>query len=328
MILAGDIGGTKTTLALFEETAGHLVRERQMTYRSREHGSLTEIVRDFLKNAPAAVEGACLGVAGAVVNGEVRPTNLSWTVRESDLAEATGAHTVKLLNDLEAASIGMLYLPPTELKVLQQGREEPAGRNAVVISAGTGLGEGILLWDGQRHIPVASEGGHGDFAPRDDLQVELWRYLRDRFKGHVSYERVLSGPGFVNIFEFLRDTHVAQEPDWLKDERQKDDPAAVVSRAALAHRCEIAVKTMSIFCDIYGAEAGNLALRCVATGGVFLGGGIAPKILPALMDGTFVRAFTDKGRFAKLLEGISVRVALNVEAPLIGAARYIQRDLG
>lgn len=232
---------------------------------------------------------------------------------------------VKLLNDLQAAAYGMLHLEPTELCVLQPGLQRKG--NIVVIAAGTGLGEAMLYWDGEQHHPLASEGGHADFAPRTDQEVELLAYLRREF-GRVSYERLLSGPGFFTIYRFLRDSGFAPEPAWLRERIAQGDPSAVVSQVGLAGEHPLCTQTLDLFTSIYGAEAGNLALKALALGGVYVGGGIAPKILPKLRDGTFIRAFTEKGRLAELMRTIAVKVALDPRAPLIGAAHYAQMQLG
>jgi glucokinase len=264
----------------------------------------------------------CFGVAGAVIDGKSRITNLPWQLDEQVLARAIGVPRVKLLNDLEAAAYGMLHLSSAELCVLNPGSGPGRRGHAAVIAAGTGLGEALLYWDGQRHHPMASEGGHADFAPRTDQEIELLRYLRVRSDGHVSFERVLSGPGFYSVYCFLRDSGHAPEPPWLAEKLQGRDPNPIITQVGLAGEDPLCVATLELFSTLYGAEAGNLALKCVATGGVFVGGGIAPKMLKVLQDGSFLRGFTDKGRFSGLMKSIEVSVALNPAAPLIGAAHY------
>lgn len=324
MILAGDIGGTKTVLGLFEEAGGTLRAAREETFPSRSHGALEEILDRFLgSGSRPAIRAACFGVAGPVVDGRSRTTNLPWELDEVALARRVGAPRAKLLNDLEAAAYGMLFLAPGDLRTLHPGAGQRRG-NIAVIAAGTGLGEAMLYWDGDRYHPIASEGGHADFAPRTDLEVELLGYLRREF-GHVSYERLLSGPGLFNIYRFLRDSGYAKEPAWLREELASGDPSATISRLALADAHLLCTGSLDLFAAIYGAEAGNLALRCLAVGGVYVGGGIAPKILPKLQNGTFVRAFTEKGRLADLMRTIAVNVAVNSGAPLIGAAHYGRR---
>ncbi len=319
MILAGDVGGTKTALALFELRAGALVLEREATLPSREFPTFEDAVARFLDGgARPAVEAACFGVAGPVVNGRSVTTNLPWQLDEATLAASLPARRVRLLNDLEATGYGVLTLPPTALEPLQRGAARRG--NMVLIAAGTGLGEALLIWDGQRHLVVASEGGHVDFAPRTDLETELLRFLRKEL-GRVSYERVLSGPGLYNVYRFLRDTGGLPEPSWLHDRIATGDPSAVVSEVGLAGGHPLCVQALDLFVSVYGAEAGNLALKALAVGGVFVGGGIAPKIRAKLADGTFVTAFCDKGRFAELMASIPVSLVLESRTALLGAAR-------
>ena len=325
MILAGDIGGTKTLLALFDDAAGTLQLRRDATFPSQEAASLEAILTGFLGTTATPLRAACFGVPGVVIDGRCETTNLPWTLDERTLAQRTGAPRVKLLNDLEAAAYGMLHLEAHELAPLNAGTRPSRRGNVAVIAAGTGLGEAMLIWDGSHHMPVASEGGHADFAPRTDQELELLRYLRGTFGSHVSYERVLTGPGLHNIYNFLRDTGYAPEPPWLAAQLISGDPSATIAEVGLAGRDPLCMATLDLFASAYGAEAGNMALRCLAIGGVFVGGGIAPKLLPTLRNGRFMQAFTAKGRFAELLQSIPVHVALNPRAPLLGAARYALR---
>ena len=325
MILAGDIGGTKTVLALFDDAAGTLQLVRDATFPSPEATSLEAILTRFLASPGTPPRAACFGVPGVVIDGRCETTNLPWHLDERALAQHTRAPRVKLLNDLEAAAYGMLHLEARELASLNDAAQPRRTGNIAVIAAGTGLGEAMLVWDGAHHLPVASEGGHADFAPRTDQEVELLLYLRRQFNGHVSYERVLTGPGLHNIYNFLRDTAYAPEPAWLAERLSSGDPSAAIAEVGLAGGAPLCVAALDLFAAAYGAEAGNMALRCLATGGVFVGGGIAPKILPALRRGQFMHAFTNKGRFAELLQSIPVRVALNPRAPLLGAAHYALR---
>ncbi|HYB72707.1 MAG TPA: glucokinase [Candidatus Sulfotelmatobacter sp.] len=324
MILAGDIGGTKTALALFDEGPGPLAPAREATLPSGEFASLEAAARRFLDAGPAVtVTAACFGVAGPVIGGRAVTTNLPWEVEERRLAEAIPAPRVRLLNDLEAAAHGVLLLRPDELETMQAGRSQPG--NSVLIAAGTGLGEAILFWDGRRYSALASEGGHANFAPRNDLEIALLRYLWKEHP-HLSYERVLSGPGLFNIYRFLRDGgHAPEEPE-LRDRMAREDPSAVISEVGLAGGNPLCEKALDLFASIYGAEAGNLALKAMAVGGVFVGGGIAPRIRGKLADGTFLTAFRDKGRFAELLASIPVHLVLNPRAPLLGAAQ-VAREL-
>jgi glucokinase len=302
MILAADIGGTKSNLGLF--TDGGEGPVRLATYRNAEHEHPTDLVRDFLSENGAEVHYACLAVAAPVASGAVTGVNLPWPVYAHEIVELLHVPGVQVVNDLEANAHGIAALGPDDFVVLNEGDPEASG-NAAVISAGTGLGEAGLYWDGERHHPFASEGGHADFAPRSELEAALCAHIEERY-GHASYERVCSGMGLVNIYTFLGGS--------------PNDPREI-SRAALEGSDERASWALDLMVSIYGAEAGNLALTVMATGGVYLGGGIAPKIMPKLTDGAFMRAFVDKGRFRARLERIPVRVILNDKAALLGAAR-------
>jgi glucokinase len=327
MILAGDIGGTKTVIALFDNFSSDLRLVRDTTFPSKDHKSLEEILEKFIHGEQIAnLQAGCFGVAGAVIEGKCRTTNLPWELDEVALAKAIKAPRVKLLNDLEAAAFGMLFLRPDEMAALNPDAKPSRKGNVAVIAAGTGLGEAMLYWDGTHHHPLASEGGHADFAAQTDEEIELLKYLRNRFGGHVSYERMLSGPGFYNIFSYLRDSGRHQETPALEEKLAAGgDPSIAVTQLGLAGTDPLCVATIDLFARIYGAEAGNLALKCVAVGGVFVGGGIAPKMLAGLKKGHFLKGFTDKGRFSPLMKGLEVNVALNPRAPLIGAAHYAAR---
>jgi glucokinase len=318
MILAGDIGGTKTILAFFQVEGGRLRTIVEATFHSREHVNLYEIVSKFVSAHNLPFTHACFGIAGPVKQGRCETTNLPWVVDAKVLASQLGIKTVGLINDLEANAYGIAALAPTDLIVLNQGAKEAEG-NAAIISAGTGLGEAGLYWDEQQHRPFACEGGHADFAPRNELQMELLRYLLQRYT-RVSWERVLSGPGLYNIYQFLRDTGRDQEPTWLTEELRHQDPTTVIAQVALAGKCSLCEQALDLFVSLYGAEAGNLALTLMATGGVFIGGGIAPKIIEKLKGSTFMEAFTAKGRLQSLLEAMPVRVIVNSKAALLGAA--------
>ncbi len=319
MLLAGDVGGTKTALALFEARGAELTLAREAELPSREFPKLEDAIVRFLADGPRGpVEAACFGVAGPVVNGRCVATNLPWVVDETDLAARIPAGRVRLLNDLEAMGHGVLALAPSSLATLQPGT--PRAGSRVLLAAGTGLGEALLIWTGERHIVIACEGGHADFAPRTDLEIELLRFLRKEL-GRVSYERVLSGPGLFNIYRFLREQGGVSEPQWLRDRIEVGDPSAVVSEVGLVGGHPLCVQALDMFASIYGAEAGNLALKALAVGGVFIGGGIAPKIRAKLEDGAFITAFCDKGRFAQLMASIPVQLILEPRAALLGAAR-------
>lgn len=318
MILAGDIGGTNTRLALLEMEDKWPRVIVEQTFPSREHKSLDEIVRQFLGEHGLTIKRACFGVAGPIRNRRSKPSNLPWVVDADQLATLFGFDAVTLVNDLEANAFGLVALEAKDFAVLNEGAPESEG-NTAIISAGTGLGEAALHFEGKMHRPFASEGGHADFAPRNELEIELLRYLIPQFH-HVSYERVLSGPGLLNIYTFLRDTGRGEEAAWLADEMQEADPSAVITRAALEGKSELCMRALDLFVSIYGAEAGNLALKVNATGGVFLGGGIAPRIIDKLKSPAFMEAFTAKGRMRPLLEAVPVRVILNDMTALVGAA--------
>jgi glucokinase len=319
VILAGDAGGTKTNLGLYRIENGAPVLLREHRYATADFKTLEDVCADFLSADKAPVQAACFGVPGPIIDGEARATNVPWKMQEGSLSHALGGARVRLINDLGAAAYGVMHLAESELCVLQRGVFKLHQGDIAIIAAGTGLGESALVFESGRFYAVASEGGHATFAPQDDEQIELYRYLRGRF-GHVSAERVLSGPGLFNIYSFLREHRRTPEPAWLTERFEKEDASAVVSAAALSRLDPECVHALEMFVDIYGAEAGNLALKVLALGGVYLGGGIAPKILPALTDGRFIRAFVDKGRLDETLRKIEVRVSLNDSAGLIGAA--------
>ena len=321
MILAGDIGGTKTNLALFEieDNVLHLHTKRQ--FSSRDYTSLTEIIHDFEEMAIVTIDAACFGIAGPVIDGRCRTTNLPWDISTSELQEDLQSEQVHLLNDLEATAYGMLYLPEDEFIALN-----PTGRpfhgNRAVIAAGTGLGEAMLFYDGKAYHPIGSEGGHCDFASVTTQQDELLSWMRKRFPGHVSYERILSGPGVYTLYEFLKESGYAAEPASMMKIPEEKDRSAMVSECALNEKDPLCMETLRLFTEIYGAEAGNLALKSMSLGGVYIGGGIAPKILPFMTSGHFMNGFASKGRFEEMLRGVQVKVSLNPETALLGAAHF------
>lgn len=323
LVLAGDIGGTSTRLAFFDDGSGNLTLLAEARFPSREAGSLEEIVARFVREQGLAAERACFGIAGPVRQGRVRTPNLPWSVAAIELARTLGLAEVQLINDLAANAHGIDLLGPEDFVVLNKGVADPTGTIAV-ISAGTGLGEAFAYWDGGAHHPLASEGGHADFAPRNELEAELLLYLRAEF-GRVSTERVVSGPGLRNIYRFLRDARHQPESAAVVEAMRRGDPSAVITGAALAGECPLCAETLDLFVALYGAEAGNMALRVLATGGVYLGGGIAPKIIKRLQGPGFMQAFTAKGRLSPLLETIPVRVILNEKTALLGAGRCAAR---
>jgi glucokinase len=322
MILAGDIGGTNARLAYFQSSNGTLRLVSERIFPSRAHSDLGEIVRQFVNDSGNSPEVACFGIAGPVRNGRVETTNLPWIVDQSQLAQQMRLPSTWLINDLEANAWGIGALASQDLQTLHPGGS-PATGNQAVIAPGTGLGEAGLYWDGKDkdHRIFACEGGHCDFAPLGDEQIELLRFLERRF-GHVSYERILTGSGLVNVYEFLCANSASQDPPEYARQLDHPDPAAAISRAALAGTNPVASQALDLWISVYGAEAGNLALKIMATGGIFLGGGISPKILPRLTGPLFMKAFLDKGRMRSLLESIPVRVITNDKVGLLGAARY------
>ncbi len=343
MILAGDIGGTKINLALYEWDKGRVDPIREDTVWTGDYESLEEVLTEFLEESTtpepdseeqseededasispstslSPLTAACFGVPGPVLNNTCRTTNIPWTIEGDKLADFLHIPHVRLLNDLEATAYGIPLLEPDEIEDLNPNAPSPPpdGTRAL-LAAGTGLGESLIVWTGKDYQICPSEGGHADFAPNNDLEIELLRYLRTNYI-HVSYERVLSGPGLHLIYQFLRDTQ-KNEPTWFSEKLPTGDPATLIAQAGLEGKPDICKNALQLFVSIYGAEAGNMALKTLAMGGVYIGGGIAPKILPALQDGTFMKSFLAKGRYKRLLGKIPVRVILNPHTALLGAA--------
>jgi glucokinase len=319
LILAGDVGATKTLLGLFRDEGENLISVRVHRYTSADHPSLEAVCADFA--AGERIGAACLGVPGVVTGGAAEASNLAWKMNECAVASALGGAPVRLLNDLSAAAFGLVHLGEADYRVINRGAPHAPGGNLAAIAAGTGLGEAALIWDGRRYHAVASEGGHSSFAPQGDEQIELLKFLAREF-GHVSWERVLSGPGLVNIYRFARANSAEREPAWLARALAAGDPAAAISEAAMAKRDAACAHALTMFCAMYGSEAGNLALKVLATGGVYLCGGIALRILPWLERGGFMRSFRDKGRLGAILARIEVRVVMRADTALVGAAHY------
>ncbi len=323
ILLAGDIGGTKTSLALFSSDNGPRSPLAQATFPSDLYPSLEALVREFLDPIEVSVDRGSFAVAGPVVGGQAEITNLPWMLDELRLADALRLTTVRLLNDLDAVAYAVPTLEQDDLHTLSKGHPVVGGALAI-IAPGTGLGEAFLTWDNSRYVPHASEGGHADFGPRNPLELGLLQYFLDRFE-HVSYERVCSGLGVPHIYAYLRDSGYAEEPPSLAQElAAAEDPTPIIVRAALdeGSQRELCVATLHTFVSILGAEAGNLALKVLATGGLYLGGGIPPRILPVLENGEFMHAFQSKGRLSELMTRIPVHVILNPKAALMGAACY------
>jgi glucokinase len=324
VILVGDIGGTNTRLAIIDMVKGHFNFLAEETFASREEPSLESALRKFLSKALHPITRASLGVAGPIRHGRCEATNLPWVIDSQEIARQLNLPRIGLINDWEAGAYGIAGLETKDFEVLNQGTHDAQG-NRAVIAAGTGLGEVGLFWDGKEYTPFPSEGGHADFAPRNHLEMDLLDYLLKRH-ARVSAERVISGPGLFNIYQFLKDTGRAEEPIWLVDQMRQKDPPVVITENALAGKSSLCTQALDLFISLYGAEAGNLALKVMATGGLYLGGGIAPKILAKLKDPVFMNAFTAKGRMRPLLQAIPVRVILNPKVALIGAARHAMRQ--
>jgi glucokinase len=330
MILAGDVGGTKVHLALYNFTEGRLQPVRDQKFPAHEFASLDAVVNKFLDADDGSgrakrgdIIAACFGLPGPVRDGRLKLTNLPWTLDTRDLVKSLSIPHISLINDLEANGFGIPELAPDKIFTLHAGDPE-AGGHAGLMAAGTGLGEALLIWDGKKHRPIPSEGGHADFAARSNREIALLEYLRSTLKGRVSWERVVSGLGIKNVYAFLRDVEKINEPGWLHDRMQSEDPNAVIGQCAEDGSSSLCFETMKIFTGAYGAEAGNIALKVLATGGIYLGGGIAPKILKTLQNGTFIQAFIDKGRLSPLLESIPVRVILDDTCALLGAAAFAE----
>ncbi len=323
MLLAGDIGGTKVNLAVFSDNEGPRQPLVQATFPSAQYPSLEAMAQQFLAECGLLVDRACFGVAGPVMNGCARVTNLSWVIDAEQLRRTLHLQVVHLLNDLESIANAVPILQPQDLYTLNPVPAAPGGAIGV-IAPGTGLGEAFLTWNGVRYVAHPSEGGHTDFGPIDELQIGLLRYLIQQYD-HVSYERVCSGLGLPNLYAYLKNSGYAPEPDWLAQAMaDADDINPLIVQAALDpdRPCPLCQTALDLFVSILGAEAGNLAVKVLATGGVYLGGGIPPRILPALQGDTWMKAFTHKGRFAALLSSMPVHVILNPQVAIMGAAHY------
>jgi len=318
-LLAGDIGGTKTNLGLFEGQEGRFEALLQRHYHSGSYSGLEPMIQEFLQEAPGTIDAAVFGISGPVVDGRVKTPNLPWSIAAKDLQSAFQIQALALVNDLEAMAIGATTLPESAFATINAGQARREG-DCVVLAAGTGLGEAGLVWDNQGYRVIPSEGGHADFAPRNELEWQLCRFLISKY-GRASYERALSGPGLANLYSFFRARSEMPEPEELRTALASGDPAAAITQAALEGRDPVSQDALNLFVSIYGAEAGNLALKFLATGGVYIGGGIALKILSKLQEGAFMKAFQDKGRLSALLSSIPVRVILDPLTPLYGAAR-------
>lgn len=323
MILTGDIGGTKVLLSLFEERQGSLWQVEHAVFASRKYPGLENAIDEFLSQFTVKINRACFGIAGPVCNGVCQTTNLPWVVDTQRLKTRFGIDTVDLINDLAAMASAVPFLPPEQVEVLQAGDPKASGRIGV-IAAGTGLGQAFLISHENRFLVLDSEGGHCDFAPRNELETALLRHMLKKFE-RVSNERLLSGAGLFDIYQFIVQHHALDEPQWLKKEFQADDPPSVVSLNALRKKSPACEKALDLFVSLYGAVAGNMALQILA--GIYVGGGIAPKIISKLKEDIFMEAFLAKGRFKTLLSRMPVKVIMNEKASLIGAAHYALREI-
>ena len=322
-MLAGDIGGTKTNVGIYSSAKGPREPLFESTFPSGHYSSLEDLVSEFLSECSIKVAHAIFGVAGPVVGGQAKITNLPWVIEEKRCKEMLNIRTVRLLNDLEAIAYGVPLLMGEDMHTLNRGEPTPRGTLAV-IAPGTGLGEAFLIWEGFRYRAYPSEGGHADFGPNSDLETGLLHYLHEKF-GHVSYERICSGLGLPNIYAYLKESGYAEEPAWLAEQlAATDDPTPAIVSAALEdeRKCELCRSTLEIFISALGAEAGNLALKVMATGGIYLGGGILLRILTILEGGSIMESFRKKGRFSTLVARIPIHVIRNPKTALIGAASY------
>ena len=326
MILAGDVGGTKVHLALYNFVGGRLSPVRDHKFPAHEFDSLDAVVKTFQAQGDSnQIAAACFGCPGPVRDGRLKLTNLPWTLDARDLSRNLGIEHIFLINDLEANGYGIPELAPESLFTLLEGDAKQVGHRGLV-SAGTGLGEALMIWDAKSHshLPLPSEGGHADFAARNPQEIALLEYLQRTLNGRVSLERVISGIGIKNIYAFLRDDCKIEEPKWLAERMATEDPNAVIGSCGEDGSSPICAETLRIFASAFGAEAGNVALKVLAMGGIYLGGGIAPKILKTMQNGEFARAFLDKGRLSPLLEAVPVRVILDETCALLGAAAYAE----
>lgn len=328
MILAGDVGGTKTILALFETEGDDVKCLKKEQFPSANYQTFTGLLTEFLTDAACPqVAAVCIGVAGVVDNGRCETTNLPWVLSSKEIGERVNSQNVSLLNDLEASAWGLLDLPEHNFVELNPNAQSQQGHTAVV-AAGTGLGEAIIAWDGAAYQVIASEGGHTDFSPTNEQEIALLRHLMEKYPEHVSWERLLSGEGLTNIYQFLKYINYAPANPETEQQMTERDPAAVIGEAGVSGSDTLCVEALKLFCRLYGSESGNLALKCLPYGGVYLAGGIGAKILPVLQQGEFMHGFLAKGRCRAVLQKLSVKVCTNPEVALLGALSYAKKRLG
>jgi glucokinase len=328
MLLVGDVGGTKTILALFKLSGSGWECAKKTLYASADYKTFTELLTSFLLDVDAAISSVCIGVAGPIVDGDCVATNLPWILSRDQISRSVHAPNVWLLNDLEATAWGLLALPEADFVELNPNAVPSQAGNIAVIAAGTGLGEALMIWDGTAHRVIATEGGHADFAPTDQQQIGLLNYLMQKHDGHVSYERLLSGHGLINIYDYLKQIQFAPVNVSTENQMLTNDPAAVIGMAGVEGNDKLCVEAVNLFCRIYGAESGNLALKCLPNAGVYLAGGIVGKILSILTNGEFMKNFLNKGRVKVVLENIPVKTCINPDVALVGALRFIEQMFG
>ncbi|MDH6254161.1 glucokinase [Chryseobacterium sp. H1D6B] len=319
IVLAADVGGTKTELALFQIKKKKLVSIKSERYATTDHNSFVKAIRHFHEDKTSVIDCACLGVAGTVDGDKVRGVNFAWEIDAKKLEADLDIKSVLLINDLQANAYGLSALEDSDFKIISKG--EKIEGNAVVISPGTGLGEAGMYWDGSYFHPYATEGGHSNFAPNDELDLELWKFLNEKFD-HVSWERVISGQGINNIYEFLRNYRGEKEPDWLTEQLKDNDSSKVISAAAIEKKDSVCVETMELFLKYLAVESSQLALKAKATSGIYIGGGITPKVLNLIDKKEFYKNFINVGRMEHLLKTIPIKVVLNDKTALMGAAYY------
>lgn len=323
MLLVGDVGGTKTILALFTSSSSGWNCAKKTLYASADYKTFTELLTSFLLDVDAAISSVCIGVAGPIVDGDCVVTNLPWILSRDQISRSVHAPNVWLLNDLEATAWGLLALPEADFVELNPNVTSSQAGDIAVIAAGTGLGEALMIWDDKAHRVIATEGGHADFAPTDQQQIGLLNYLMQKYDGHVSYERLLSGHGLINIYDYLKQIQFAPVNVRTENQMLTNDPAAVIGMAGVEGNDKLCVEAVNLFCRIYGAESGNLALKCLPNAGIYLAGGIAGKILPVLKNGEFIKSFLNKGRIKVVLDNIPVKTCINPDVALVGALRFI-----
>lgn len=324
--LAGDVGGTKTILALFESEGDEVKCLKKEQFSSAHYQTFTELLASFLTDANCTeITSVCIGVAGIVINGRCETTNLPWVLSSKEIGERVKSQNVWLLNDLEATAWGLLDLPEQNFVELNPCAQTQQG-NIAVVAAGTGLGEAIIAWDGVTYHVIASEGGHADFAPTNEQEIALLRHLLEKYPDHISCERLISGEGLVNIYQFLKQINYAPTNPKTEQHMTERDHAAVIGEEGVAGSDALCVEALKLFCKLYGSESGNLALKCLPYGGVYLAGGIGAKILPVLQQGDFMRGFLAKGRCRPVLQKISVKVCTNPEVALLGALSYAKKN--